>query len=199
MWWWFSLLTTCFCTKVFVFLFKLLRYVLETSTPSVQELLEKPPDEKPNIAKGVNNFVFFRFKHLPPKEWQMMWVSKSPSTWWASFQLLSITLRFDLANMLIHFINHWNLETPTSLNQQTTAEDVSAYKVLKFRLVLMWSSNCCRQTTQDGWRIATFPPSVTPSLTMTPPSYLADHFSHPSLRWMIRCSYFHPHNCLPSL
>ena len=52
-------------------------------------------------------------------------------------QLLSITLRFDLANMLLHFINHWNLETPTSLNQQTTAEDVSAYKVFKIRLSLM--------------------------------------------------------------
>ena len=95
----------------------------------------------------------------------------------------SVTLRFDLANMLLHFINHWNLETPTSLNQQTTAEDVSAYKVLKFRLVQMWSSNCCRQTTQDGWRIATFPPSVTPSLTMTPPSYLADPFWNQSSRY----------------
>ena len=70
---WFGLYVNNLCLqKVFVFLFKLLRYVLETSTSSVQELLEKPPDEKPNIAKGVNNFVSFRFKHLPPKEWQIM-------------------------------------------------------------------------------------------------------------------------------
>ena len=61
-----------FIQKVFVFLFKLLRYALEMSSPSIQDLLEIPPHEKPNIVKGVNNFVFFRFKHLPPKERQMM-------------------------------------------------------------------------------------------------------------------------------
>ena len=50
-------------------------------------------------------------------------------------QPLIITLRFDLANMFLHFIDHWNLETPTVHSQQTTTEDISAYKVFKFRLV----------------------------------------------------------------
>ena len=47
----------------------------------------------------------------------------------------SVTLRFDLANMFLHYINHWNLETPTAHNQQTPTEDVSAYKVLNIKLV----------------------------------------------------------------
>ena len=58
--------------KVFVFFFKLLRYSLEMSAPSIEELLEAPPHENPNIAKAVTNFVFLKFKHLRPKEWQMM-------------------------------------------------------------------------------------------------------------------------------
>ena len=42
-----------------------------------------------------------------------------------------INLRLDLANMFLHFTNHWNLETPTVHRQhQTTSEDVSEYKVV---------------------------------------------------------------------
>ena len=61
------------CFKVYFYLFKLLRRcILQLSKPSVEGPLGTPPYEKPSIAKGVTNFVLFKFNHLSPKEWQMM-------------------------------------------------------------------------------------------------------------------------------
>ena len=95
--------------QVYFYLFKLLRRcILQLSKPSVEGPLGTPPYEKPSIAKGVTNFVLFKFNHLSPKEWQMM---------------------YDLAKMFLHCLNHWKLETPTARKQQMSSEDVSAYKV----------------------------------------------------------------------
>jgi len=95
--------------QVYFYLFKLLRRcILQLSKPSVEGPLGTPPYEKPSIAKGVTNFVLYKFNHLSPKEWQMM---------------------YDLAKMFLHCLNHWKLETPTARKQQMSSEDVSAYKV----------------------------------------------------------------------
>eukprot|EP00092_Neocalanus_flemingeri_P021975 GFUD01023832.1.p1 GENE.GFUD01023832.1~~GFUD01023832.1.p1 ORF type:complete len:759 (-),score=221.26 GFUD01023832.1:292-2568(-) len=95
--------------QVYFYLFKLLRRcILQLSKPSVEGPLGNPPYEKPSIAKGVTNFVLFKFNHLPPKEWQMM---------------------YDLAKMFLHCLNHWKLETPTARKQQMSTEEISAYKV----------------------------------------------------------------------
>merc|ERR1719187_1558354 len=95
--------------QVYFYLFKLLRRcILQLSKPSVEGPLGNPPYEKPSIAKGVTNFVLYKFNHLSPKEWQMM---------------------YDLAKMFLHCLNHWKLETPTARKQQMSSEDVSAYKV----------------------------------------------------------------------
>ena len=67
-----------------------------------------PPFEKPAIAKGITNFVLYKFGHLPQKDWQTM---------------------YDLAKMFLHCLNHWKLETPTARKQTMSAEDISAYKV----------------------------------------------------------------------
>ena len=67
-----------------------------------------PPFEKPSIAKGVTNFVLFKFGHLPQKDWQTM---------------------YDLAKMFLHCLNHWKLETPTARKQLMSSDDISAYKV----------------------------------------------------------------------
>ncbi len=32
-----------------------------------------PPFEKPAIAKGITNFVAYKFGHLPQKDWQTMY------------------------------------------------------------------------------------------------------------------------------
>jgi histone acetyltransferase len=89
--------------RVYLYLFKLLRRcILQLSKPSVECPLGNPPYEKPSIAKGVTNFVLFKFNHLSPKEWQMM---------------------YDLAKLFLNLLNRWKLETPTS------SEDASAYKV----------------------------------------------------------------------
>ena len=67
-----------------------------------------PPFEKPAIAKGITNFVLYKFGQLPQKDWQTM---------------------YDLAKMFLHCLNHWKLETPTARKQTMSAEDISAYKV----------------------------------------------------------------------
>ena len=67
-----------------------------------------PPFEKPSIAKGVTNFVLYKFNHLPPKDWSTM---------------------YDLAKMFLHCLNHWKLETPNARKQTMTAEELKAYKV----------------------------------------------------------------------
>ncbi|XP_077978636.1 histone acetyltransferase KAT2A-like [Glandiceps talaboti] len=95
--------------QVYFYLFKLLRKcILQQSKPSVEGPLGSPPFEKPSIAKGVTNFVLYKFGHLPQKEWQTM---------------------YDLAKMFLHCLNHWKLETPTVRKQRSQSDDVSQYKV----------------------------------------------------------------------
>ena len=54
--------------QVYFYLFKLLRKcILQMSKPTVEGPLGNPPFEKPSIAKGVTNFVLYKFNHLPPK------------------------------------------------------------------------------------------------------------------------------------
>ena len=54
--------------QVYFYLFKLLRRcILQLSKPSVEGPLGNPPYEKPSIAKGVTNFVLYKFNHLPQK------------------------------------------------------------------------------------------------------------------------------------
>ena len=81
------------------------------SKPSVEGPLGNPPFEKPGIAKGVTNFVLYKFGHLAQKEWQTM---------------------YDLAKMFLHCVNHWKLETPAARKQHVQADDVSVYKVSVF-------------------------------------------------------------------
>ncbi|XP_064648356.1 histone acetyltransferase KAT2A-like isoform X2 [Lineus longissimus] len=95
--------------QVYFYLFKLLRKcILNMSKPSVEGPLGNPPFEKPSIAKGVTNFVLYKFGHLNQKEWQTM---------------------YDLAKMFLHCLNHWKLETPTARKQHSQTDDVSVYKV----------------------------------------------------------------------
>jgi histone acetyltransferase len=95
--------------QVYFYLFKLLRKcILQMSKPTVEGPLGNPPFEKPSIAKGVTNFVLFKFGHLPQKDWQTM---------------------YDLAKMFLHCLNHWKLETPTARKQLMSSDDISAYKV----------------------------------------------------------------------
>ena len=95
--------------QVYFYLFKLLRKsILQMSKPQVEGPLGIPPFEKPSIAKGVTNFVLFKFNHLPPKDWQTM---------------------YDLAKMFLHCLNHWKLETPNARKTTMTAEELKAYKV----------------------------------------------------------------------
>ncbi|XP_046359409.2 histone acetyltransferase KAT2A-like isoform X1 [Haliotis cracherodii] len=95
--------------QVYFYLFKLLRKcILNMSNPTIEGPLGNPPFEKPSIAKGVTNFVVYKFGHLAQKEWQTM---------------------YDLAKMFLHCLNHWKLETPASRAQHAGTEDMNAYKV----------------------------------------------------------------------
>ena len=68
----------------------------------------RPPFEQPSIAKGVVNFVLYKFNHLPPKDWQTM---------------------YDLAKNVLHCLNHWKLVVPNKKEKNLTAEELQAYKV----------------------------------------------------------------------
>ncbi|XP_069141489.1 histone acetyltransferase KAT2A-like isoform X2 [Argopecten irradians] len=95
--------------QVYFYLFKLLRKcILNMSQPTIEGPLGSPPFEKPSIAKGVTNFVVYKFGHLAQREWQTM---------------------YDLAKMFLHCLNHWKLETPTSRTQHAGTEDMAVYKV----------------------------------------------------------------------
>ncbi len=95
--------------QVYFYLFKLLRKsILQLSRPVVEGPLGNPPFERPSIAKGVTNFVLYKFSQLPPRDWQTM---------------------YDLAKMFLHCLNHWKLETPTARKALMTSDDISAYKV----------------------------------------------------------------------
>lgn len=95
--------------QVYFYLFKLLRKcILNMNNPTIEGPLGNPPFEKPSIAKGVTNFVLYKFGHLAQREWQTM---------------------YDLAKMFLHCLNHWKLETPTIRQQHAGPDDISTYKV----------------------------------------------------------------------
>lgn len=51
--------------RVYFYLFKLLRKCIVTMTkPIIEGPLGQPPFERPSIAKGVTNFVLYKFGHL---------------------------------------------------------------------------------------------------------------------------------------
>ncbi|ESO96746.1 hypothetical protein LOTGIDRAFT_143660 [Lottia gigantea] len=95
--------------QVYFYLFKLLRKcILNMTKPTIEGPLGHPPFEKPSIAKGVTNFVVYKFGHLAQKEWQTM---------------------YDLAKMFLHCLNHWKLETSANRAQHAGTEDMSTYKI----------------------------------------------------------------------
>ncbi|KAL4226662.1 Histone acetyltransferase kat2b [Mactra antiquata] len=95
--------------QVYFYLFKLLRKcILNMSNPTIEGPLGNPPFEKPSIAKGVTNFVLYKFGHLAQRDWQTM---------------------YDLAKMFLHCLNHWKLETPTSRQAHAGSDDIATYKV----------------------------------------------------------------------
>lgn len=95
--------------QVFFYLFKHLRKcIANMNHPSLEGPLGHPPFEKPCIAKGVTNFVLYKFGHLAQKEWQTM---------------------YEVAKMFLHCLNHWKLETPTGRKQQAQLDDLAAYKM----------------------------------------------------------------------
>ncbi|XP_045166699.1 histone acetyltransferase KAT2B-like isoform X2 [Mercenaria mercenaria] len=95
--------------QVYFYLFKLLRKcILNMSNPTIEGPLGSPPFEKPSIAKGVTNFVLYKFGHLAQRDWQTM---------------------YDLAKMFLHCLNHWKLETPTSRQTHSGTDDIATYKV----------------------------------------------------------------------
>lgn len=95
--------------QVYFYLFKLLRKsILQRGKPVVEGSLEKkPPFEKPSIEQGVNNFVQYKFSHLPPKERQTI---------------------VELAKMFLNRINYWHLEAPSQRRLRSPNDDISGYK-----------------------------------------------------------------------
>ncbi|XP_078233391.1 histone acetyltransferase KAT2B isoform X3 [Pogona vitticeps] len=95
--------------QVYFYLFKLLRKcILHMGKPVVEGSLESPPFEKPSIEQGVNNFVQYKFSHLPSKERQTI---------------------VELAKMFLNRINYWHLETPSQRRQRSPNDDIAGYKV----------------------------------------------------------------------
>uniref|UniRef100_A0A8C2WI07 histone acetyltransferase n=1 Tax=Cyclopterus lumpus TaxID=8103 RepID=A0A8C2WI07_CYCLU len=60
-----------------------------------------------SLFKGVNNFVQYKFSHLPSKERQTI---------------------MELAKMFLNQINYWQLETPSQRRQRVPNEDAAGYK-----------------------------------------------------------------------
>ncbi|MEE6466057.1 hypothetical protein FKM82_006813 [Ascaphus truei] len=95
--------------QVYFYLFKLLRKcILQMGKPVVEGSLESPPFEKPSIEQGVNNFVQYKFSHLPSKERQTI---------------------IELAKMFLNHINYWHLETPSQRRLRSPNDDIAGYKV----------------------------------------------------------------------
>uniref|UniRef100_A0A672TND0 Histone acetyltransferase n=1 Tax=Strigops habroptila TaxID=2489341 RepID=A0A672TND0_STRHB len=95
--------------QVYFYLFKLLRKcILQMGKPVVEGSLESPPFEKPSIEQGVNNFVQYKFSHLPSKERQTI---------------------VELAKMFLNRINYWHLETPSQRRLRSPNDDIAGYKV----------------------------------------------------------------------
>ncbi|XP_037549131.1 histone acetyltransferase KAT2B [Nematolebias whitei] len=93
--------------QVYFSLFKLLRKsILQMGKPML-EAQESPPFEKPSIEQGVNNFVQYKFSHLPSKERQTI---------------------MELAKMFLNQINYWQLETPSQRRQRVPNDDAAGYK-----------------------------------------------------------------------
>ncbi|XP_071765151.1 histone acetyltransferase KAT2B [Centroberyx gerrardi] len=93
--------------QVYFSLFKLLRKsILQMGKPML-EAQESPPFEKPSIEQGVNNFVQYKFSHLPSKERQTI---------------------MELAKMFLNQINYWQLETPSQRRQRVPNDDAAEYK-----------------------------------------------------------------------
>uniref|UniRef100_A0AAX7U1A0 histone acetyltransferase n=1 Tax=Astatotilapia calliptera TaxID=8154 RepID=A0AAX7U1A0_ASTCA len=61
-----------------------------------------------SLFKGVNNFVQYKFSHLPSKERQTI---------------------MELAKMFLNQINYWQLETPSQRRQRVPNDDAAGYKV----------------------------------------------------------------------
>ncbi|XP_076413639.1 histone acetyltransferase KAT2B isoform X5 [Peromyscus maniculatus bairdii] len=95
--------------QVYFYLFKLLRKsILQRGKPVVEGSLEKrPPFEKPSIEQGVNNFVQYKFSHLPSKERQTT---------------------VELAKMFLNRINYWHLEAPSQRRLRSPNDDITGYK-----------------------------------------------------------------------
>lgn len=94
--------------QVYFSLFKLLKKsILQMGMPMV-EALESPPFQKPSIEQGVNNFVQYKFSHLPTRERQTI---------------------VELAKMFLNQINYWQLETPSQRRQRAPTDDAASYKV----------------------------------------------------------------------
>ncbi|XP_039204797.1 histone acetyltransferase KAT2B isoform X3 [Crotalus tigris] len=95
--------------QVYFYLFKLLRKcILQMGKPVVEGSLESPPFEKPSIEQGVNNFVQYKFSHLPSKERQTI---------------------VELAKMFLNRINYWHLETPSQWRLRSPNDDIAGYKI----------------------------------------------------------------------
>ncbi|XP_039592316.1 histone acetyltransferase KAT2B isoform X1 [Polypterus senegalus] len=95
--------------QVYFCLFKLLRKcILQMGKPVVEGASESPPFEKPSIEQGVNNFVQYKFNHLPSKERQTI---------------------VELAKMFLNQINYWQLETPSQRRLRSPNDDADGYKV----------------------------------------------------------------------
>ncbi|KAJ8301572.1 hypothetical protein KUTeg_020559 [Tegillarca granosa] len=142
--------------QVYFYLFKLLRKcILNMSNPTIEGPLGNPPFEKPSIAKGVTNFVVYKFGHLAQREWQTM---------------------YDLAKMFLHCLNHWKLETPTSRTQHAGTEDMAVYKVNYTRFLSMLEEEVYGTNSpiwdpdfsQNAANIATSPPQASPTTPTAP-------------------------------
>ncbi|XP_048406559.1 histone acetyltransferase KAT2B isoform X1 [Stegostoma tigrinum] len=95
--------------QVYFYLFKLLRKcILQMGNPVVEGPLGSPPFEKPSIEQGVNNFVQYKFSHLPSKERQTI---------------------CELSKMFLNRINYWQLETPSQRRLRSPNDDGAGYKV----------------------------------------------------------------------
>ncbi|OXB62241.1 hypothetical protein ASZ78_009861 [Callipepla squamata] len=103
--------------QVYFYLFKLLRKcILQMGKPVIEGSLESPPFEKPSIEQGVNNFVQYKFSHLPSKERQTI---------------------VELAKMFLNRINYWHLETPSQRRLRSPNDDIAGYKVNYTRFLSM--------------------------------------------------------------
>uniref|UniRef100_A0A146KV88 histone acetyltransferase n=4 Tax=Lygus hesperus TaxID=30085 RepID=A0A146KV88_LYGHE len=89
-------------------LFRLLKTsIVQLKKPQIEQSLGTPPFETPTIAKGVLNFVCYKFNHLAEKEWQTM---------------------YSLAQMFLHSLNQYTFESPTVRKQTASQEEVSPYR-----------------------------------------------------------------------